>query len=658
MTGESREQATTFVVPSDDGAVQRISPDSAPGDDGRPAVLSAPVKLVVWDLDETLWDGTLSEGSVVLDRSTVDLVRTLNERGIVNSICSKNDPEDARDELQRLGIWEEFVFARIDWSPKGARVAQIIEDAQLRPENVLFIDDSPTNRGEVRHFAEGVQTAGPEIIDRLLSLPELAGKDDRDRTRLRQYQVLERKLVDREAASGSNEAFLRSCDIRVAVVEDAGTESERLHELLLRTHQLNFTKRRLDEDEFRAMIADPDYRTGYVKVRDRYGDYGICGFFSVNSSGGTLTDFLFSCRVLHMGVEQWLYDRLGRPPLSIVGEVASVLDHPVDWITEDGELSDPGGSTGNGPSPRRTGAGLGDERILMVGGCDLNTTAQFLGGQIHTEFAHTGPTGSFIHVGHTETLRQSATGLSDDQRAIVDRIPFLDQGVYRSSVVVSPDYDVLVYSVLTDYTQGLYVHRDTDLIVPWLQFDFDITDPDTWDPVETRLGREGIDRDFLRWFTGEFEFRGGISPERFEENIRWLATEVPEGARIVFVNGAEVALTNPNEPDRHLHHVTMNAILDRVVGQLPNATVCDVRTFVTRPDDFTDSIRHYRRQSYLRMAEEIRGAGPAGLEVVHEHWASRAFSECYKFAGRRRVQIRRLSKRLRGQPVGPPSVRR
>jgi FkbH-like protein len=657
VTGESREQATTFVVPSDEGADGRLSPGSDPGEDGYGAPLSAPVKLVVWDLDETLWAGTLSEGPVALDPSTGDLVRTLNDRGIVNSICSKNDPEDARAELRRLGLWEEFVFARIDWSPKGARVAQIIDDAQLRPENVLFIDDSPTNRGEVRHFSEGIQTAGPEIIDHLLSLPELAGKDDRGRTRVRQYQVLERKLVDRQAASGSNEEFLRSCDIRVAVVEDTVAESERLHELLIRTHQLNFTKRWLDEDEFRAMVADPTYRTGYVMVRDRYGDYGICGFFSVDQRDGTLTDFLFSCRVLHMGVEQWLYDRLGRPPLSIVGEVASGLDHPVDWITEDDELPDPARPARPGPAGR-VGAAPDDQRILMVGGCDLNTTAQFLGGRIRTEFAHTGPTGSFIHVGHTETLRQSAAGLTDGQRAVVDRIPFLDQSVYRSSVVVSPDYDVLVYRVLTDYTQGLYRHRDTNLIVPWLQFDFDITDPDRWGPVETRLGREGINREFLRWFTDEFEFRGGIPPDRFEENIRWLATQVPEGSRIVFVNGAEVALSNPSEPDRHLHHMTMNAILDRVVDELPNASVCDVRTFVTSPDDFTDSIRHYRRHSYLRMAEEIRGAGPAGLEVVHERWASRAFSECYKFAGRRRVQIRRLSKRLRGQPVGLPTVRR
>ena len=86
---------------------------------------------------------------------------------------------------------------------KGPRVAQIIEDAQLRPENVLFIDDLALNRAEVRHFSPGIQTAGPEIIGRLLALPELSGKDDPDHTRLEQYRLLERKLADRRMGEDS-----------------------------------------------------------------------------------------------------------------------------------------------------------------------------------------------------------------------------------------------------------------------------------------------------------------------------------------------------------------------------------------------------------------------------------------------------------------------
>ena len=114
-------------------------------DDASARELSGPVKMVVWDLDDTFWRGTLSEGPVECDPVVVALVRTLNRRGIVSAICSKNDELPVRRELEAIGLWDEFVFARVDWTPKGPRVARIIEDARLRPENVLFLDDRPEN---------------------------------------------------------------------------------------------------------------------------------------------------------------------------------------------------------------------------------------------------------------------------------------------------------------------------------------------------------------------------------------------------------------------------------------------------------------------------------------------------------------------------------
>jgi FkbH-like protein len=606
-----------------------------------------PVKMVVWDLDETLWEGTLSEGPVTIHPSRIDLVRALNRRGIVNSICSKNDEAGARAQLEQDDLWSQFVFARIDWSPKGARVARIVEDAQLRPADVLFIDDLPLNREEVRHAVPGIQTAGPEIVDRLLTLPALSGKDDRELSRLSQYRILEEKLVDREAVSDSNEEFLRSCAIRIGVFTDTDPQAERLFELMNRTNQLNFTKRRPDWEEFTAMLADPRWASGYVQVRDRYGDYGICGFYSVSVSDNVLTDFLFSCRVLHMGVEQWMYDYLGRPSVSVVGEVASSLAESVDWITLDQSAF----TLGPGGSDHRSGEAVPalsqPNRILMVGGCDLTTTAQFLGGEIVTEFSHTGPTGAFIYVGHSETLRQSAVGISVEQSALVDRIPFLDRKVFSSPAVVAPDYDVLVYSVLTDFTQGLYRHRELGLVVPWHQFNVDVTDPANWPGFERRFAREGMGREFFEWFAQEFECMGGISVDRFQENIRWLATSIPDQANLILLNGSEVPMEQTKEPDRHLHHKKMNAALDSVAADLPNCTVCDVRTFVRTEDDLRSDIRHYRRHIYLRLAEEIRAAGGSHLTVQPDRGIVRAYRQVYAFAGRRKVQCRRLARRVR-----------
>lgn len=639
--GRGGAPASPGATSAADGAGVGTATSEETGGDG----VTATVKLVVWDLDETLWSGTLSEGPVTLEAARADVVRTLNRRGIVNSICSNNDEGAARARLRDAGLDDEFVFARIDWTPKGPRVAQIVEDAQLRPENVLFIDDLPMNRREVRHFVPGIQTADPDIGDQLLSLPELQGKDDRALTRLEQYRVLERKLADRRRSSGGNESFLRGCDIRIGIFRETEDETERLYELATRTHQLNFTKRRPTRDEFGAMLVDPAFDTGYVRVRDRYGDYGICGFFSVDRERDEVVDLLFSCRVLHMGVEQWVYEHLGHPAVTVVGEVASALDGPVDWIELDSAAFD------DRVEPSDTaGGGRADtlhRRVLMIGGCDLTTTAQYLGGQIVTDFSYPGPTGAFIHVGHTELLRQSATGISEAAAEIVDRIPFVDREIYASPAVVNPEYDLLVYSVLTDYTQGLYRHRQLGLVVPWHQHHVDATNEAFWPWILKRSEREGIDAAFLTWFADEFEFLGPIAPEQFASNLAWLSRAVPPAARVILLNGAEIPLDNPREPDRYLRHRVMNDALDSVVATLSNTTVCDVRTLVRGPEDLAGNLRHYQRHVYLAMADQIRASGASELRFRRERLGARTAGNVYKFAGRRRLQLRRWRKRLR-----------
>ena len=72
-----------------------------------------------------------------------------------------------------------------------------------------------------------------------------------------------------------------------------------------------------------------------------------------------------------------------------------------------------------------------------------------------------------------------------------------------------------------------------------------------------------------------------------------------------------------------------------------------MRTFVVSEADLADNLRHYRRHAYLRMAEEIGRATTSDLTLEEPGLARRAFEATYTFAGRRRVQLRRLRKRLR-----------
>ena len=108
------------------------------------------VKLIIWDLDETLWKGVLSDGTVQIISENIKLINDLIDAGIVCSICSKNDFETTKKFLKEQKIWNSFVFASINWSSKGERVKQIIDEMQLRQPNVLFIDDNQSNLNEAK----------------------------------------------------------------------------------------------------------------------------------------------------------------------------------------------------------------------------------------------------------------------------------------------------------------------------------------------------------------------------------------------------------------------------------------------------------------------------------------------------------------------------
>jgi FkbH-like protein len=344
------------------------------------------IRLVIWDLDDTFWTGTLAEGD---DVAVVPAARTalveLARRGIISSICSKNDHATAKSVLVDLGLYDYFVFPSIDWTPKAARVAEIVAATNLRAETVLFIDDNESNLAEVAAANPGIQTALPPLIATLLGDARCRGASDPEMKRLQQYKTLELRHHDRAAATGDNTSFLRTSDIRVRIDYDVERHIDRTVELINRTNQLNFTKARLPEDpsaareRLRHEISLFNVQAGLVHVRDKYGDYGICGFFMVHRTltrtvdGPTRTaiHLCFSCRTLGMNVERWLYQYLDRPLLTVVGDVASdILDPaPVDWVRLVDTFSDDAT-----PEPILAPA------IRFIGGCEADAIASYFRG--------------------------------------------------------------------------------------------------------------------------------------------------------------------------------------------------------------------------------------------------------------------------------------
>lgn len=282
-------------------------------------------KLIIWDLDDTLWQGTLAEGDApLLNQRRADFVRAFNRHGIVSAICSKNDARIARAALETFGLWDEFVFPRIAFVPKGPAVKQIIEDMQLRPANVLFVDDNPHNLGEVAAAVPGIHVmdATSDACDALLQ--KIANDHGHVRkSRVADYRVLESRVTERAQTGLTDEAFLRQSDIRATYTHrmDNLDFADRIEELINRSNQLNYTESRIEPGTLATLIMDvSDHDVFSAFVWDKYGHYGLVGAAIFHKPSRRLIHFAFSCRIMHMGVEDFLLralaERYGQIDLS------------------------------------------------------------------------------------------------------------------------------------------------------------------------------------------------------------------------------------------------------------------------------------------------------------------------------------------------------
>ncbi len=590
-----------------------------------------PIKLVIWDLDDTYWQGTLSEGAIEYSHPNQAIVVELSRRGIVNSICSKNDAEPVERELTERDAWQYFVFPRIQWDAKGPIIAQLLEDMGLRAVNVLFIDDNPTNRGEAEYYAPGIHVADPEIIPRLLEIEAFRGKSDPKLDRLRHYHLLARRAGERKLLNLSNEAFLRQSSIRVSVGHDVIRHKARVIELVNRTNQLNFTKQRLDESSLVSVVETCD-DVGYVRVSDRFGDYGICGFFAM--AGGQLKQFAFSCRILNMGVEQWVYQRLGAPSITVNGEVSSQLDHPehVDWIEEiDEEEPSPDVSPGS------------HTQLFFKGGCDLAQVTDLFAKShsIVTEFNGMLDNGFAEHREHTESLKRCTAGFATRYRPVTERVPWCGAKTFETAFF-DAEHAVVVFSLMMDYTQGLYRYRDTDLVLPRGDFLVDLTSADA---PAVAASDQKYPAGFFEWFRKEFRFEGAISEKQMLENLREFRARLAPHQTLILLNGAEVDLPHAVEVNRAEHHRRLNAIVERAVVAMPNTVICDVRRHVKTQDDVTDNIRHFHRRCYVGVADDL-------ARLVSDHSSEELATQSAPRSAYRRARdlAWNVRKRLRGAP--------
>lgn len=560
------------------------------------------VKLIIWDLDNTFWSGILSEGEVVAKPQAVSLLKESSRRGIVNSICSKNTYSEVEAKLRQLGLWDLFVFPSIDWTPKRDRLFGIINDMGLRPANVLFLDDEPFNLAAVSSYDESIMCSSfedllPMINNSLASLPV----DDAFK-RLNQYRGLQSKN-DARHSFNNDQDFLKSSEIRVRIGKDCVEFNTRIKELILRTNQLNYTKKRLDSDQVDLLLNNPHYDCGYIEVKDKFCDYGIVGFYALRENH--LDHFLFSCRTIGMGIEQFIYSVLGYPQVVISGEVVTTLNSEgrPDWIHLVGSFDESG---------QRDHAKA--YKILVKGPCDVSQVLPFFKNSsgIKSEFSYVSNTKhTFIeaqnHLSQVFLSRQ----LSQEQKdELVATLPFIDQEYFQTELF-SGSFDYIILSLLPDYGLGLYRNKHHhEIVVPFNQFTIDYTKKENWLDIMKQQSdwTDSAILDSYNYFVDNYEFIGRESDESLICALTHLRESLPDTTRLILVNGAEYHYNGSLKPgyeDREVLHKHLNELLNDFSRSHKNIYVLDVNSCINGPEDYLDTLNHYKRIVYYRMAHTI-----------------------------------------------------
>ncbi|XXS68122.1 HAD-IIIC family phosphatase [Sorangium sp. So ce131] len=276
------------------------------------------LKCVVWDLDNTLWDGILLEDREVTPRrAAIDVIKALDERGILHSIASRNDHDLAMAKLTELGIAEYFLYPQVNWNSKSASIEAIARSLNIGLDAIAFVDDQPFERDEVQFSHPSTRCVDAADVAQIPELPEANPRFVTDDSRVRRKMYLadiERKKVE-EAHGGTPEQFLASLDMRFIIARAKEEDLKRAEELTLRTNQLNTTGDTYSYDELDHFRRSPEHDLLIASLEDRYGTYGKIGLALVERGPAvwTLKLLLMSCRVMSRGVGTVLLNHiLGR----------------------------------------------------------------------------------------------------------------------------------------------------------------------------------------------------------------------------------------------------------------------------------------------------------------------------------------------------------
>jgi FkbH-like protein len=290
-------------------------------------------KCLVLDLDNTLWGGVIGDDGVqglLLGRDHPRgetfqdfqrYVKGLRRRGVILAICSKNDPDIAKEGFSHpdsiLSV-EDFSAFKANWNPKPGNIREIAAELNIGLDSIVFVDDNPAERAIVSEQLPEVATpdVGSDVsrfaevleFERYFEVIDIV-EDDLHRS---SYYKTNLQRETEQKNCGDYGEFLASLAMSAEITSFSPVYLERITQLINKTNQFNLTTKRYTSAEVERISADPSFVKLYGRLADRFGDNGLVSVVigRVIDTTLELDLWLMSCRVLNREMELAMFDAL------------------------------------------------------------------------------------------------------------------------------------------------------------------------------------------------------------------------------------------------------------------------------------------------------------------------------------------------------------
>jgi FkbH-like protein len=298
------------------------------------AIFTRRKKLLVLDLDNTLWKGVLGEDGVQGIKFRPDSfegrvfwqvlshIKALADTGIILAINSKNNEHEVFQLLENGDFplsRDDLACIKANWDEKSENLLSISEELGLSLDSMVMIDDSDAECIKLRQACPEVTIV--QVPKRLSEYPTLLASlpyferpriTEADTIRTLDYRNTQ-KRKQLASSSRSFEDFLKALQIELTLFQADPGSLDRLAQLFERTNQFNMSGRRYSQQELEAHLQNGGILIG-ASYRDSFGNAGTIGAMVARQHGDTATidNFVVSCRVLGRAVEQHMLASLNR----------------------------------------------------------------------------------------------------------------------------------------------------------------------------------------------------------------------------------------------------------------------------------------------------------------------------------------------------------